>query len=403
MSTLLINLVSDQTIPNIQLFKEFKDEVSKILFVSTDAMKKKRTLEWLTKVCLEIKNDISIGETIVEQHNFQQIQNVLQEQYNLLHGHFNKVVVNITCGTKIMSMAAFDFFKKLNKDNIYIYYLGEQSKMYLLSPNQNESVLHTELTVKEYLEAYGFNIVNKNGTEPYNNFDMTKRIFDNFKKLTTEYKDVLRIIQNHRKKKLTIDDSISKLLNFIKFTPADNSKLSDTENKYLSGGWFEEYVAEKIKYELKLNDDCILLNPTLEKDRALQNTNNHITLIGEDKFNTPKNEFDIIYRCNNNLHIIECKTSIIYETQENGKQKNLLTDIIYKVDSLSSQFGLRAQTTICTLTDFKKFIESNKSEKNNRLNAMSEQIARANLSRIKLIDGEMLYSENKITDLMKLN
>lgn len=34
---------------------------------------------------------------------------------------------------------------------------------------------------------------------------------------------------------------------------------------------------------------------------------------------------------------------------------------------------------------------------------MSEQIARANLSRIKLIDGEMLYSENKITDLMKLN
>ena len=132
MSTLLINLVSDQTIPNIQLFKEFKDEVSKILFVSTDAMKKKRTLEWLTKVCLEIKNDISIGETIVEQHNFQQIQNVLQEQYNLLHGHFNKVVVNITCGTKIMSMAAFDFFKKLNKDNIYIYYLGEQSKMYLL-------------------------------------------------------------------------------------------------------------------------------------------------------------------------------------------------------------------------------------------------------------------------------
>lgn len=66
MSTLLINLVSDQTIPNIQLFKEFKDEVSKILFVSTDAMKKKRTLEWLTKVCLEIKNDISIGEIIVE-------------------------------------------------------------------------------------------------------------------------------------------------------------------------------------------------------------------------------------------------------------------------------------------------------------------------------------------------
>lgn len=403
MSTLLINFVSDQTIPNIQLFKEFKDEVSKILFVSTDAMKKKRTLEWLTKVCLEIKNDISIEEIIVEQHNFQQIQKVLQERYNLLQGNYNKVVVNITCGTKIMSMAAFDFFKKLNDYNIYIYYLGEQSKMYLLSPIHNESALRTELTVKEYLEAYGFNIVNKNSAKPYKNFNMSKRIFDRFRELTKEYKDVLKIIQDHRRNTLTIDDSISKLLNFIEFTPANKSKLSNTENKYLSGGWFEEYVAEKIKYELKLNDDCILLNPTLEKDRALQNTNDHKTLIGEDKFNTPKNEFDIIYLYNNNLHIIECKTSIIYETQENGKQKNLLTDIIYKVDSLSSQFGLRAQTTICTLTDFKKFIESNEKEKNNRLNAMSEQIARANLSRIKLIDGEMLYSENKITDLMKLN
>ena len=36
------------------------------LLKKVDAMKKKRTLEWLTKVCLEIKNDISIGEIIVE-------------------------------------------------------------------------------------------------------------------------------------------------------------------------------------------------------------------------------------------------------------------------------------------------------------------------------------------------
>lgn len=41
MKTLLISLVSDQTLPNVQLIKEFKKEVTDYLFISTEKMEKR--------------------------------------------------------------------------------------------------------------------------------------------------------------------------------------------------------------------------------------------------------------------------------------------------------------------------------------------------------------------------
>jgi hypothetical protein len=80
------------------------------------------------------------------------------------------------------------------------------------------------------------------------------------------------------------------------------------------------------------------------------------------------------------LHILECKSSI-YTNIDNTK--NLISETIYKADSLRNKFGLFANTAIVTVSDLS-------SEK------LESHLNRANASKVKVkgkqdfIDGTVL-------------
>ena len=99
----------------------------------------------------------------------------------------------------------------------------------------------------------------------------------------------------------------------------DIHKVEKKDIRYITGGWFEEYVYQKICNEYtNVDAKNVALNVSIEK--------------GDDK-----NELDVIYLDKENkLHIVECKSFV--EGQEGIK---VLNDALYKAQAIiKSKFGL---------------------------------------------------------------
>lgn len=407
--TLLVSLVSDQTIPNVQLIKEFKKISTDYLFVTTAGMEKKGARCWVENAC-NIK-----GEIIkVNEYSFADINEKLQS-CNL--GRFDKVVVNLTGGTKIMTMVAEEFFKSIGADIFYV--TGKNNEYIRIFPKGTENVLAFEqkLTVADYLTAYGFTF--QEPKPAMFSIDVAKPIVELYssdERIQANI-DAIRFINIQRSKEKGVKtEDLCKVESFLKEIqfPLQNDQLTAEEVKYLSGEWLEEYVGLKIKGELNLSDDEIFIGTNISKEVGNSREKNNVRLLlGDDadlKNADSKNEMDVMFMFEGKFYSIECKSSIIaYKTivDKNGnpveKPYNILGETIYKSDSLKGKFGLFPQTTILTLTDLQKYWSDiqDKGLRNNRMREMENLINRANLSNIKLVDRKMINGSESIFELVK--
>lgn len=367
---ILISLVSEQTIPNIELIKEFHDFIDEYLFVHS-----KQTIEqlaWIVDAAkiekyekLEVNAfDIADIEAKLKSFDFQD----------------NQYYLNITGGTKVMIITFQEFFKNLGAK---IYYVTGQNCEYIkVFPVIGERRFHlkSRLTLEEYLHAYGFELVK--GT-PIKSPEQSEKIMSFF--LTNNMKDYYPEIEKIRKKRgknlsYNEDQSLNEFINDIGFTPVLGGSLNKKETKYLSGDWFEEYVYFKIKEELDLKEDEIGTGYNLTKQ------------------NTP-NEIDVIFVYKHRLYIIECKTSVIDNRlmpNNELKEFKLLPEIIYKSDALRSKFGLHAHTSILTLEEIKEDDGTPKE-------GYKTHFERAELSRINILSKKDFASGNSISNLLKIH
>jgi hypothetical protein len=154
MAKILVSLVSDQTVQNVQFIKEKSANCNQFLFISTKAMERgKKTAQIIQAAQLPESKSSAL---IVEEFSFEQIEEALRQKID----SDNEYMVNVTGGTKIMSLAVFEFFKSTNTD-CEIYYLTGQGNYIKLYPGKRKSfVLTNHLTLKEYLVAYGIKIKN---------------------------------------------------------------------------------------------------------------------------------------------------------------------------------------------------------------------------------------------------
>ena len=317
---ILISLVSEQTIPNIELIKEFSSFIDQYLFVHSKQTTNQ--LEWIVKAVgiekyekLEVNAfDIADIEKKLDAYEFQ------DDQYFL----------NITGGTKIMILTFQEFFKNLGAK---IYYVTGQNLEYIkIFPmiGERKFQLKSSITLEEYLYAYGFEF--KKST-PVKNFEQAEKLMSFF--LENDIKCYFSPIDKIRKKRdkslsYNNDPEIKHFIKIIDFLPSEDGKLNKYENKYLSGDWFEEYVYFKIKEELNLCDGEIGTGYNLIK----QNT---------------QNEIDVLFVYQHQLYIIECKTSVVENRlmpNNTFKEYKFLPEVIYKSDALRSKFGLHANTSI---------------------------------------------------------
>lgn len=407
--TLLVSLVSDQTIPNVQLIKEFGEEVTDYLFITTEGMEKKGTRQWIENAC-NIK-----GKFVeVNEYSFADIHEKLS-QYDF--DSFDKVVVNLTGGTKVMTMVAEEFFKSIGAEIFYV--TGKNNEYIRVFPKRTKSVFVFEqkLSVAEYLTAYGFTF-----SEPKPamfSIDVAAQIvqfYSSDERIQANI-DAIRFINRQRKREKGVKPedfgNVESFLKEIQF-PLQNGQLTAEEVKYLSGEWLEEYVGLRIKDELNLSDDEIFIGTNISKEVGNSREKNSMRLLlGEDadlKGTDSKNEMDVMFMFEGKFYSIECKSSIIaYKTVigKDGnpvdKPYNILGETIYKSDSLKSKFGLFPQTTILTLTDLHEYWSDNEDKglRNNRMREMEDVVNRANLSNIKLVDRKMINGSKSIFELVK--
>ncbi|MHB1680591.1 MAG: Card1-like endonuclease domain-containing protein [bacterium] len=390
MNKIIVSLVSDQTIPNI-IFIKSNHDVAKLVFISTEKMESNKKTEWIQKsVKIGMDNcKIKIETIMVHEDNIVSIKEELNNKLSCEKE--DNILVNLTCGNKIMSLATYEFFKEKslsnqNQNNIQMYYLNAGNNIFnrIFPATQNNNSQYDLqgdfCNIKEYLTAYS--IEQDKQKTPMRYFEQTRKFYKEIFELEKGAIKNLYALRNKMEKskewekKLKSDSPLEE--SYIKsFTNFNNETASIynlfektfgdkqfTKNriKYLTGGWFEEYVYLLIKRGLKLSDDNIYLGVEIEnKSLSDKKTNN---------------EIDVIFINKNKLFVIECKTGL---TTKDGT--SIFSDVIYKQAALRKYFGLTAKSYL--------FIpEAIKSDKN--------RADRAEVFSIDIVDNkEMLLDEDK--------
>lgn len=360
---IIVSLISEQTIPNFEFIKEKIKEIEALLFITTPSMEKSGNREWILKALGD--NDLEVLDPIlVNAFSFEDIEEKLAQSIN----DEDLYLVNLTGGTKIMSLAVYDFFKSVNSQMFYLTGRGQYIKIH---PGRTKPVfnLKSKTSLTDYMIAYGFEITNK--STPLYSFDQSNQLLKYFLNHFDKENDpeILEELRNGRSKGIKNIETIKNLssfLNKLNIKPQAENKLSKYECRYLSGDWLEEYLYYFLLNELNISDFEIGLGWNVEK-------------------NGNQNEFDVLVMRNNKLYLFECKTSIYLDAEENW---TFISDIIYKSDSLRNQLGLFAQSIVFTLSDLEK-------------PKLKSHIERAQASRVNLIGLEEISNESRLYDYLK--
>ena len=335
MKTVHVVLVSDQTIPNILGIHHYHPD--ELLFITTPEMEKKMKIEAMCG-CLS-----SIGLS----WNAEQLHRVSVQEDSLLDSHrklddsilgreSSEFVVNLTGGTKIMSIAAYEFFKEYEQPCSTFHFIG----MKFITPfpkrlGRMATPLSLRLGVKEYLLAYGLKITNEKSVrgaerESLSRKNLSTWIVENYsllKPLLEHFSQKLRKLRDNRDgldlstPYLPVNDAESEFMNRLGFAHAGNEyrkHLTKSEIIYLTGGWLEEYCYNTI---------------FAMKGRGIDDVVTGVKIMNALKRD---NEFDVMFSRDNALYTVECKS-----LDQNDDPK---ADALYKIAALQKDFGLRVNS-----------------------------------------------------------
>ena len=357
----IVSLVSDQTVPNILFIREMMP-YDRLIFISTEKMEKQDK----TNTILSLVENI-ISETVVVKED--DIDNIKEKLSNIEIEENEEFVVNITGGTKLMSIAVYEFFQNYSS-KIYYMTIGKNSYMQVYPKIEEEKKIDIELGIEEYFKSYHVKV------EGYGKIvkdkEYTNKFFEKYTcdQLEEEIIDKIRELRNsggskssRKRKELKEFPEIAEFLNQIKFQNSEEGYITKGEIEYLSGNWFEEFVYN-------------LISEYIDYDKIGIGTK-----ISNKNIN---NELDIVCIIKNSIHVIECKTSIM-----NGEE-NILTETVYKITALRNNFGLTVKSYLFVLDE----------------EIREKDRERAKLMNVTIIDREILrdkkrFEEEFISEILK--
>ena len=354
--TVLVSLISEQTIPNVLFIKQF-GVVDKYIFITTERMENEdngNRREWILRAC-----NIDDNKQQKIEVNAEDKIDVEEKLSKVDFSGFERIIVNITGGTKMMSIAAYEFFNKNYPDAELWYKPIDKKDEFHICNNPNKTLkINYNLTVKEYLEACGifedrYTFKKPVFDESYClNFYQSYNTNSKIRELTEKIRNTFRAndapfskkMKNEKEIDLSADVELLEIkteLNSIDFPLDKDTFLLKNKMEFLTGGWFEEYVYYKVKKENNLSENSISLGVKLDpksndKERLKYFANN---------------DLDVVYVKNNEFYVIECKTNI--------KDKGLFTETVYKMAALRKYFGLSVKSILATLTE----LDENQKEK----------------------------------------
>lgn len=293
MKKVLVSILSDHLVPNYLFIKEMRGQYNELLFIGTPYTESKAIATHLENALENRKSNIK--KVILESDQYQEGVQSLENISLPTDVHY---IVNLTGGTKIMSLIVYDFFRKLNSS---FYYIPIGKNTYCNIEEENMHALQYRISLREYFTLYGLHYECDNG-------------------LLKEAKTTFQFFEKQKKRKFYLSDEIKK----------SHQAETATDKKYYAGEWFEEYTYLRIKKELNLRKQDIAMSLKIYREDSQNNDN----------------EIDVAFMYENALYIIECKVSM----NGYGKEKwQTIEDYLYKLAAISKDFGLIVRPYIFTL------------------------------------------------------
>ena len=302
MKRVLVSILSDHLIPNYLFIKEMRGQFNELLFIDTPYVEERQIAAHLEQALGKEEN--SVPRVVVESDCYQEGLQTL-EKANLSQDVY--YMVNLTGGTKIMSLMVFDFFRKLNSSFCYIP-IGKNT--YCNIRDEQMLPLQYRISLKEYFTLYGLK-------------------FECDNRLLKDAQTTFHFFEKQKKLKFTLSKEVIHA----------HGGATAEDKRYYSGAWFEEYVYLRIKQELALRDPYIAMSLKIYRNDFVHNDN----------------EIDVAFMHDNTLHIIECKVSM----NGYGKEpQQVIESYLYKLAAISKDFGLVVRPYIFTLHRMEKLSES---------------------------------------------
>lgn len=239
-----------------------------------------------------------------------------------------EVCLNVTGGTKLMALAAYEAFAE--KDKTIIYCNTENNEIIYLFPQLKTEPLRLNLSIENYLNAYGYELLETKSRDVKENyFELFSFLHDhNLIKMFTVFLDNYRSQSaadsniktfNDRKDKIfSIQKTVSAVLLFVK-----DKKYKFTDDRFLKGEWLEYFVQWSLKKQ----------NITPEVGVKIKSSSD------------VENEVDIMFIKNYQLNLISCKSG-----RRNDPNKD-----IYEIETLRNiaggTFGKAFLVTAAPLTE----------------------------------------------------
>lgn len=372
--SVIVSLISDQTIPNVIFIRDFP-KADEYIFITTNKMEDKGIVDNIVKACPK-DYIVEPKKIIVEEDSLLDFKNILSNELESSDDfHY---FVNITGGTKIMSLGAYNFFTELGDSTIYYLPLGKDHFRQIFPIKKNKiREINFRINLNDYLVANGV-AVQKKAFLGKNVLIRSKAKNEQLMKaflgdLNLPIKQMVEFFRKNKlrdKKNIQITENIKTELEPIieaGFLPENWDKFSREETNYLTGDWFEEYTYQLVSEILQKKDE--------EIGKGIRVTRGEKT----------SNEFDVMFTNNNALYVIECKTDVA-DDQE-GKLSQLFTNTLYKASTLKKDFGLYVKYFLFSINDFSKLSDEHKD--------------RARVLDIKLVGKEILSDPNSLKEFIQ--
>jgi hypothetical protein len=336
-------LVSDDLIPNITpaLDPRFRP-CSVCLLCSPDTTEQTGRLEFLLK-----QSGVAVSRWNIQ--DGWDIAHIRERVLEFVAGHANEeLALNVSGGTKPMSLAAYEVFRTLEKPVYYVH--PARDHVVWLHPRERESFdLADRIKLPAFLTAHGMRLVSSRKEEiPEQLRTLTATLVKEvgrFAKLLgilnwLAAASEARLVSPKLETDLLQDPVMQELLSLFSSSgllEVDSSfrlTFPDEQSRfYTNGGWLEEHLFSEL-YNLRVEIPII-------QDLARN------VLIEWDLHKSPvKNELDVVFLANNRLYIIECKTR---KFDTNGNSDSDAASVLYKLDTLRDYLGgTEAQAMLVT-------------------------------------------------------
>lgn len=321
-------IVSEQATPNVLAVMDKTIRPEEVILCVTDDMHEKSEILKRYFARHQIRcREVKLGSA----YDFAALQEKFLELATELEAKASEVGVNLTGGTKLMTIAAQQFFW----ENFTCFYIApeQNSILYISEEDAPEYPIAGQLKIDDFFAIHGYRVISSEQKQVSRETEQLCRELITGYSRYGEALRTLNFLAGEAKQTLSVRNNIPEkswtLLELFQDYGAihyyDDRKVqfADEESRrFCQGFWLEEWVGCALK---ELNNRVKL------QDYAS-------SIVIESEKGTP-NEIDAAFLYNNRLYLIECKTA-------NLEAEDKSAPPLYKLDSLHNLPGIFTQKVL---------------------------------------------------------